>query len=95
MTFRVEVIAGRSLGQPRVESADAMMVMGTGGSLDAAMKSATTQMSRWLQDTYGLTPHDVAPILGTAMQYEIAEVVDSEYNVIARIGKETLAKIRQ
>jgi acetamidase/formamidase len=95
VTFRVEVIAGRSLGQPRVESADAMMVMGTGGSLDAAMKSATTQMSRWLQDTYGLTPHDVAPILGTAMQYEIAEVVDSEYNVIARIGKETLAKIRQ
>jgi len=72
-----------------------MMVMGTGGSLDAAMQSATTQMSRWLQDTYGLTPHDVAPILGTAMQYEIAEVVDSEYNVIARIGKETLAKIRQ
>lgn len=51
VTFRVDVIAGRSLGQPRVESADAMMVMGTGGSLDAAMQSATTQMSCWLQDT--------------------------------------------
>jgi acetamidase/formamidase len=95
VTFRVDVIAGRSLGQPRVESADAMMLMGTGASLDAAMKSATTEMSRWLQDTYGLTPHDVAPILGTAMQYEIAEVVDSEYNVVAKIGKETLARIHQ
>ena len=95
VTFRVDVIAGRSLSQPRVESADAMMVMGMGDSLDAAMKSATTQMSRWLQDTYGLTPHDVAPILGTAMQYEIAEVVDSEYNVVAKISKETLAKIHQ
>jgi acetamidase/formamidase len=95
VTFRVDVIAGHSLGQPRVESADTMMIMGTGGSLDAAMKGATTQMSRWLQDTYGLTPHDVAPILGTAMQYEIAEVVDSEYNVVAKISKETLAKIHQ
>jgi len=95
VTFRVDVIAGRSLGQPRVESADAMMIMGTGGSLDAAMKSATTQMSRWLQDTYGLTPHDVAPILGTAMRYEIAEVVDSEYDVVGKISKETLAKIHQ
>ncbi len=95
VTFRVDVIPGRALGQPRLESADAMMIMGTGMTLDAAMKSATTQMSRWLQDTYGLTPHDVAPILGTAMQYEIAEVVDSEFNVVARLGKETLAKIRK
>ncbi|MGA2563710.1 MAG: hypothetical protein ABSF96_09130 [Steroidobacteraceae bacterium] len=62
--------------------------------IDDAMPGAT-QMSRWLQDTYGLTPHDVAPILGTAMQYEIAEVVDSEYNVVAKISKETLAKIHQ
>ncbi|MBV9548340.1 MAG: acetamidase/formamidase family protein [Alphaproteobacteria bacterium] len=93
VTFRVEVIPARSLGQPRLESADAMMVMGTGGTLDAAMRSATTQMSRWLQQEYGLTPHDVSPLLGTAMQYQIAEVVDSEFNVVAKVSKETLAKI--
>jgi amidase len=95
VTFSVDVIPAVSLGQPRVESADAMMIMGTGATLDAAMKSATTQMSRWLQDTYGLTPHDVAPLLGTAMQYEIAEVVDSEYNVVAKISKDALAKIKK
>jgi acetamidase/formamidase len=95
VTFRVDVIPARSLGQPRVESTEAMMILGTGPTLDAAMRNATTMMSRWLQDTYGLTPHDVAPILGTAMQYEIAEVVDSEYNVVAKVSKETLAKIHQ
>ena len=93
--FSVDVIPAVSLSQPRVESADAMMIMGTGGTLDAAMKSATTQMSRWLQDTYGLTPHDVSPLLGTAMQYEIAEVVDSEFNVVAKISKDALAKIHK
>jgi hypothetical protein len=29
------------------------------------------------------------------MQYEIAEVVDSEYNVVAKLRKTTLAQIRK
>jgi acetamidase/formamidase len=92
--FSVDVIPGKALGQPRLENADYQMIMGTGGTLDAAVKSATTQMSRWLADEYGLTPHDIAQLLGTAMQYEIAEVVDSEFNVVAKLRKDALAKIR-
>jgi acetamidase/formamidase len=93
--FSVDVIPGRALGQTRVENADYVMIMGTGVTLDAAMKSATTEMSRWLADTYGLKPHDIAPLLGTAMEYEIAEVVDSEYNVVAKIRRDVLAQIRK
>jgi acetamidase/formamidase len=91
--FSVDVIAGKSLGQPRVENQDFVMVMGTGVSLDAAMKNATTGMSRWLANTYNLTPQDIAAVLGTAMKYEIAEVVDSEYDVVAKLPKAALAKI--
>lgn len=93
VSFSVDLIPGKALGQPRLESAEAVMIMGTGGTLDAAMKSATTQMSIWLADTYGLSPHEIAPLLGTAMRYEIAEVVDSEYDVVAMLDKTALAKI--
>jgi len=93
--FHVDVIPGKALGQPRLENADYQMIMGTGVTLDAAMRSATTQMSRWLTEDYGLTPHDIAQVLGTAMQYEIAEVVDAEYNVVAKLRKDVLAKIRK
>lgn len=93
--FHVDVIPGKALGQPRLENADYQMIMGTGVTLDAAMRSATTQMSRWLTEDYGLTPHDIAQVLGTAMQYEIAEVVDTEYNVVAKLRKDVLAKIRK
>ena len=92
--FRVDLIPGKALGQPRLEDANSVMIMGTGATLDAAMKNATTQMSRWLTETYAMTPHDIAPLLGTAMRYEIPEVVDSEYDVIAKISKDDLAKIR-
>jgi acetamidase/formamidase len=91
--FSVDVIPAKSLGQPRVEDANYEMVMGTGVSVDAAMKNATTGMSRWLADTYKLTPQDIAAVLGTAMKYEIAEVVDSEYDVVAKVPKDALAKL--
>jgi len=91
--FTVDVVPGQSLGQTRVENADFVMVMGTGGSLDEAMKSATTGMSRWLASAHGLTPQDIAAVLGTEMHYEIAEVVDSEYDVVAKVPKDALARL--
>jgi len=91
--FTVDVIPNASLGQPRVEDGNFEMVMGTGTTLDAAMKNATTGMSRWLAANYHLTPQDIAAVLGTEMKYEIAEVVDSEYDVVAKVSKDALAKI--
>jgi len=91
--FSVDLVPNLSLGQPRVEDRNFVMVMGTGGTVDAAMKNATSGMSRWLASTYHLTPHDIAAVLGTEMKYEIAEVVDSEYDVVAKISKDALAKI--
>ncbi len=93
--FTVDVIPGQAGGHPRVENAQFVMIMGTGVTLDAAMRTATTEMSRWLASTYQLTPQEIAPVLGTAMQYEIAEVVDSEYNVVAKLRKDTLSQIRK
>lgn len=93
--FTVDVIPGQAGGHPRVENGEFVMIMGTGVTLDAAMRTATTEMSRWLAATYQMTPQEIAPVLGTAMQYEIAEVVDSEYNVVAKLRKTTLAQIRK
>jgi acetamidase/formamidase len=91
--FRVDVIQNKSLGLTRLENSGYVMVMGTGGDLDGAMKNATTGLSRHLADAYGLTPQDIAAVLGTAMEYEIAEVVDSEYDVVAKVSKDALAHL--
>jgi hypothetical protein len=32
-------------------------------------------------------------VLGTEMHYEIAEVVDSEYDVVAKVPKDALARL--
>ncbi len=44
----VDLLPNTALGQPRIENLDSVMVVGTGATLDAALKNATTGMSRWL-----------------------------------------------
>ena len=95
VNFTVDVIPGKALRQMRLENADYVMIMGTGLTMEAAMKSATTEMSVWLADTYGLSPHDIAQFLGTAIKYEIPEVVDGTADVIAKVRKDALAKLHR
>lgn len=40
---------------------------------------------------YKLTPNEIALVLGTAIQYDVAEVVDPLVHVVARIDKKALA----
>jgi amidase len=94
VSFSVEVIEGKSLGQTWLETADEVAVMGVGGSLDESLRVATTGLSQWLTERYHLSQPEIAAVLGTAMRYEIAEVVDPQINVVAKIRKEMLAKIK-
>ena len=91
--FTVEVIEGASLGQVRVENADHVMIMGVGGSLGEGLQSATTGMSRWLTQTYGLNDAEIAFVLGSSMEYDIAEIVDPHVNVVAKLRKRVLEQI--
>jgi len=93
--FRVELIRGESAGVPRAEDAEYRMAMGIAGSLNEALQQATTNMARWLEHDFKLNRAEVAYVLGTAMRYDVAEVVDPEYHVVARVSKEALARIAQ
>ena len=89
--FSVDVIRGQSPGGPRAENEEYRMAMGIAGSLNEALQQATTSMARWLERDYKLNPSQVASVLGTAMNYDIAEVVDPYYHVVARVSKQALA----
>jgi len=95
LEFRVELIRGESAGVPRAEDAEYRMAMGIAGSLNEALQQATTNMARWLQRDFKLDRAEVAYVLGTAMIYDIAEVVDPQYHVVARLPKEALSRITQ
>ena len=91
--FRVELIKGDSLGQVWSEDSEFVMVSGIDNSLDTALQMATTGMARWLKERYGLNDSEVAALLSGAIEYDIAEIVDSRPHVVARIAKKVLLMV--
>lgn len=91
--FTVNLISGRGMGGPRAENDEYLMAMGIAGSLNDALQQATTQLARWIEDEYKLTPNETAIVLGTSIRYDIAEVVDPQVNIVAKISKAMLAQI--
>jgi acetamidase/formamidase len=91
----VELVKNKTVPQPRAENAQFRMASGIANGLQEALQQATTNLSRWLADDYTLTPNEVAIVLGTAIQYQIAEVVDPLVHVVAKIDKKALAALQQ
>jgi amidase len=92
--FTADVIPGKRIMGPRVESATHIMAMGLGGSLDDAFRTATASMAQWLTDEYTLTPSEVAQVLGTSAEYKVSEVADRNAGIVLKINKERLKGLR-
>ena len=92
--FTVDVIRGQETGAPRAENDEFLMSSGIGNSLTEALQLATTQLANWLQRDYKLEPNEAAVVLGTAMRYDIAEVVDPLVHVVAKIRKDAVAQLK-
>jgi acetamidase/formamidase len=90
--FRVEVIKGKAIGMPRVESRTHIMTLGQAGSLDDALRAATAGMTQWLQQEYGLGLSDSALVLGSAVQYSVANLAGRSVGVAAKIRKDLLPR---
>jgi acetamidase/formamidase len=90
--FTVELIKGKAIGMPRVESPTQIMTLGQAGSLDDALRAATAGMAQWLQKEYGLSLSDSAIVLGSAVQYSVANLAGRSVGVAAKINKSLLPR---
>jgi acetamidase/formamidase len=93
--FTVNLISGQRMGGPRAENDEFLMAMGIANSLPDALRQATTQLARWLEHDYQLTANETAIVLGTSIRYDIAEVVDPQVNIVAKVSKQALAQLKK
>jgi len=92
--FTVNLVPGKRVPGPRVESSTHFMAMGLSGSIDDAFREATSNMAQWLSDDYKLTPSEVAQVLGTSAEYKVSEVADRNVGVVLNINKERLQPLK-
>ena len=93
--FTVDVLRGQSIDMPRVENDEYVMAIGVGNALPDALQAATTNMAQWLERDYKLNAAEVAVVLGTSMRYDVAEIVDPQVNLVAKVPKSVLSQLRQ
>ncbi|MFC5374612.1 acetamidase/formamidase family protein [Brevundimonas faecalis] len=91
--FSVEVLPSRSLAGPRVETADAVTVIGQAGSLDEAVRAATGAMVQWLEQDYGLSISEASLILGTAAQYRVVTLAGRNAGMALSLDKARLSHL--
>jgi acetamidase/formamidase len=91
--FSVEVFQGKTIRGPRVENEEYLIALGLHGSLTSAMQRATADLSTWLETDFKLDPSEVAAVLGTAMEYQITDLVGMQKGVAARLRKSVLEKL--
>lgn len=95
VTFTVQLIKqpAVTLDNPRVENKDYIMAVGADSSLDVALKIATKNLLQWVQQAYHLTNEEATQVLGSSLEYKIAEIVDPKTEIVAMIKKSVLGKI--
>ncbi len=82
--------AGCEVGLPRVESPTHLMVLGQAGSLDEALRMATTGMMQWLQQDYGLGLSEASQLLGACVEYRVATLAGRNVGLVAKVPKALL-----
>jgi acetamidase/formamidase len=85
--FTVELVKKKTIGWPRLENNDYIMTLGSERPLLQAFQHATTELLRWLMADYGFDERTASMLMGQAVEYEIANVVDPHFTVVAKLGK--------
>jgi len=93
--FTVDVIKGEQTQQVRSENKDYLMSFGVAGSLQDSLELATTQLVGWLKKDYAMTDSEVALFLGAVLKYDVTEMVDPHWDVVAKVPKAALVNLKK
>jgi amidase len=86
----VRVIKGQRIHWPRGENVDYIFTVGNARPLDQAVQHATTEMLRWLKETYELDATSASLLLGQCVRYDLGNIFDPAYTMVCKLPKALL-----
>ena len=70
------------------------MAFGVSADLAQALRLANTNLAEWLAADFRLNQQELAMLLGSAVELDIANVWGAQTTVVAKIRKDLLARIK-
>ena len=89
--LRIDLIKGRTVRWPMIETADSIMAVGSARPLEDAYRIACKEIVLWLRDEQGFDLLDAYQLATQALTCRIGNVVDPFYSVVARFSKALLS----
>lgn len=91
--FSVQVVKKAAIQWPRLENDTHIMVLGSERPLLQALQHATSEMHRWLMTDYQLSERGASILMGQALEYEVGNVVDPHFTMVAKMRKSILSGV--
>lgn len=91
-TFTFNVIKGKAINWPRIESPSAIMAVGSARPMEDAARIAYAQVIKWMVDDYGWDKLDAYQLLSQAGGCYVGNMVDTTYSMVASCPKHFLDK---
>jgi amidase len=88
--LQVDLLKGRTIAWPRLESDTSLMAVGAYRPVDDATRIAFTELVAWIHTDYGLSDLDAYELLSKVAKIHLVEMVDPNYVVIASVEKRFL-----
>ena len=88
--FSVELVKAKAIAWPRLESDTHVMVLGSARPLLQALQHANSEMQRWLMADYKMSERGAQVFMGQALEIEVANIVDPNFTVVAKVRKALL-----
>jgi len=92
VTIVFEVIKDKAIEWPRIESDEAIMVVGSARPMEDAARIANTELILWLEQEYGYDRWDAYQLLTQAGGLYVGNMVDTTYSLVASIEKKYLSR---
>ena len=89
----VEVLKGKAICWPRAEDESFVMAVGNARPLDQAVQHATTELLKLLRDDHGLDYRAGSALLGQCIRYDVGNVFDPAYTIVAKVEKALLERL--
>ena len=90
-TIKVDLVKNWTIEWPRIESDEFIMSVGSSRPMEDAAKIAYADLISWMEKDYGFDRYDAYFILSQIGRLRVANMVDPNYTIGARIDKGYLA----
>jgi len=90
VTVVFDIIKGKAIEWPRIESDERIMVVGSARPMEDAARIANTELILWLEEEHGYDRWDAYQLLTQAGGLYVGNMVDTTYSLVASIEKKYL-----